>query len=121
MIRQYGLQPNGKTSNRVKLLDPLGYLEFLDLMQQSRFVLTDSGGIQEETTYLGIPCLTLRKNTERPVTVEVGTNQICGLNEDLILQRSEEIFMGKGKSGKIPELWDGKTAERIAEILVNNM
>ncbi|MBI3006516.1 MAG: UDP-N-acetylglucosamine 2-epimerase (non-hydrolyzing) [Ignavibacteriales bacterium] len=117
MIQQYGLEMNGKVSKRVRLLDPLGYLEFLDLMQQSRLVLTDSGGIQEETTFLGIPCLTLRENTERPVTVEVGTNEICGLDENLIVRRSKEILNGNSNTGRIPELWDGHTAVRIAEIL----
>ncbi|HLF19235.1 MAG TPA: UDP-N-acetylglucosamine 2-epimerase, partial [Bacteroidota bacterium] len=117
MIQEHGVETNKKMSGNMKLLDPLGYLEFLDLMQQAQLVLTDSGGIQEETTYLGIPCLTLRKNTERPVTVEVGTNQLCDLDEDFIVQRSKEIMNGNGKTGRIPELWDGKTAERIANIL----
>jgi len=121
MIQQCGLAEKTGSIEHVQLLDPLGYLEFLDLMQQAQLVLTDSGGIQEETTYLGIPCLTLRKNTERPITVEVGTNLVCGLNEDLIVLRSKETLNGNCKAGKIPELWDGRTAVRIADILSTHL
>ncbi len=117
MIQQHGLEKNKKAAGNVKLLDPLGYLEFIDLMQVAQFVLTDSGGIQEETTYLGVPCLTLRKTTERPITVEVGTNELCGQDANLVVQRGREILNGNIKRGKIPDLWDGRTADRIAEIL----
>ncbi|MBI3579818.1 MAG: UDP-N-acetylglucosamine 2-epimerase, partial [Ignavibacteriales bacterium] len=101
----------------LKLVDPVGYFDFLNLMEHSQLVLTDSGGIQEETTYLGIPCLTVRENTERPITVEIGTNQLCGLDVDRIIRASFEVFDGKTKHGSIPEFWDGNTAERIAAIL----
>lgn len=117
MIEEYGLDRQGKSIANLRLLDPLGYLEFLNLMEHAGLVITDSGGIQEETTFLGIPCLTLRENTERPVTVEVGTNELCALDPLRVVERSRAILQGKAKRGRIPELWDGKTAERITEIL----
>jgi UDP-N-acetylglucosamine 2-epimerase (non-hydrolysing) len=98
-------------------LDPLGYLDFLCLMQHSRFVLTDSGGIQEETTVVGVPCLTLRENTERPATVEYGTNQIVGLNPDRILAAARSILQGAKHAYRCPPLWDGKAAVRIVNII----
>jgi len=117
MIEEHGLDRQGKSIANLRLLDPLGYLEFLNLMEHAGLVITDSGGIQEETTFLGIPCLTLRENTERPVTVEVGTNELCALDPLRVVERSRAILQGKAKRGRIPELWDGKTAERITEIL----
>ena len=104
--------------NSITLLNPLPYLEFLNLMTNSKLVYTDSGGIQEETTILGIPCLTLRENTERPVTITEGTNTIVGNNREKILNESHKILAGKGKKGRIPKLWDGKAAERIVNILL---
>ncbi|HZX26287.1 MAG TPA: UDP-N-acetylglucosamine 2-epimerase (non-hydrolyzing) [Telluria sp.] len=95
-------------------LPPLGYLEMLGLMKDARLVLTDSGGIQEETTALGVPCLTLRDSTERPVTVEAGTNTVVGRERTAILAAADGILLHGGKSGRIPPLWDGKAAERIA-------
>ena len=89
----------------------------MNLMHNSKLCLTDSGGIQEETTYLGIPCITMRENTERPITVDIGTNVIVGSDTNLIVTEVEKILQGKQKIGKIPELWDGKAAERIVEIL----
>ncbi len=121
MIEEYGLDGHGKSIGNLQLLDPLGYLEFLSLMELAGLVITDSGGIQEETTYLGVPCLTLRNNTERPITVEIGTNELCGLEEGRVVSRGREILQGKTKQGKIPELWDGKTAERITEILAQSV
>jgi len=100
-----------------RLIYPLGYLDFINLMSNSKFVMTDSGGIQEETTVLGIPCLTLRDNTERPVTVTDGTNIVTFLDEKNILSNVDDILNGKFKTGKIPEKWDGKASERIAKIL----
>ncbi len=100
-----------------KLIDPLGYLDFLSLMKQANFVLTDSGGIQEETTVLGIPCLTLRNNTERPVTVELGTNVIVGMDTNKIVNESFIILSGQSKKGKIPTLWDGNAAQRIVNVV----
>jgi UDP-N-acetylglucosamine 2-epimerase (non-hydrolysing) len=101
----------------LKLIEPLGYLDFLALTDGARLVLTDSGGIQEETTALGVPCLTLRDNTERPVTVTVGTNQLVGTNPDRIAPAAREVLSGRTRRGAIPELWDGHAADRIADIL----
>ncbi len=97
--------------------NPLGYLDFIHLVANSKFVLTDSGGLQEETTVLGIPCLTLRENTERPVTVAEGTNVIVGNERAKIISESFKILGGKGKKGKLPRFWDGKASERIVKIL----
>jgi UDP-N-acetylglucosamine 2-epimerase (non-hydrolysing) len=99
---------------RVALLPPQGYLETLGLLANARLVLTDSGGIQEETTALAVPCLTMRQNTERPVTVEQGTNTLVGRNRDAILACVDEIMSTGGKRGTVPELWDGHAAQRIA-------
>ncbi len=99
---------------RVAVLPPQGYLEMLGLMGGATLVLTDSGGLQEETTALGVPCLTLRENTERPITVEQGTNTMVGLDREAILRGVAEILAGQGKRGRVPEYWDGHTAERIA-------
>ena len=99
---------------RVAVLPPQGYLEMLGLMAGATLVLTDSGGLQEETTALGVPCLTLRENTERPITVDQGTNTLVGVDRQAILDGVAEILAGRGKSGRVPEYWDGHTAERIA-------
>lgn len=101
--------------------DPLGYLEFNSLVRRSRLVLTDSGGIQEETTYMGVPCVTLRNNTERPITVEIGTNYLVGDNTENAFEKCVEILDGNFKKGEIPELWDGKAAERIVDILLDRL
>jgi UDP-N-acetylglucosamine 2-epimerase (non-hydrolysing) len=101
----------------ILLIDPLGYLDFLSLVYRSKFVITDSGGIQEETTYLGIPCLTLRSNTERPITVSEGTSTLIGDNYQLLEKKIDEIVAGNYKQGKIPKNWDGQAAERIAKII----
>ena len=101
------------------MIDPQGYIDFLKLTANAKLVLTDSGGIQEETTFLGVQCLTVRENTERPVTIETGTNQLCGTNLDLVNLKVDEILEGKTKQGAIPYLWDGKTADRIVNILIN--
>ncbi len=98
-------------------LPPLGYLEMLGLMKDARVVLTDSGGIQEETTALGVPCITLRDNTERPITVEEGTNTIAGQDSAKILEIFDEIMRGGGKAGRIPEYWDGQASIRIASAI----
>jgi UDP-N-acetylglucosamine 2-epimerase (non-hydrolysing) len=104
-------------SPRILSLDPLGYLEMLGLMANARLVLTDSGGVQEETTALGIPCLTARDNTERPITVEQGTNTIVGSDPRRIEAAVADILAGGGKAGRIPEYWDGNTAQRIKAVL----
>ncbi len=98
-------------------LAPLGYLDFLQLMTGARLLLTDSGGVQEETTALGIPCLTLRRNTERPVTVEVGTNLLVGQDPERLRQAAMEILEGRNRRGALPPGWDGRAAERIADTL----
>lgn len=102
---------------RVLLMPPQGYLELLGLMSEARLVLTDSGGIQEETTALGVPCITLRENTERPITVEQGTNTVVGTDPAAIRTAFDEVMASGGKAGRVPELWDGKAAQRIVHIL----
>lgn len=98
---------------------PLGYLDFIHLMSQARIVFTDSGGIQEETTILQVPCLTLRENTERPITIEQGTNRLAGVDPENILRLAEEILASSPSVGRIPELWDGKASGRIIDILLS--
>src|SRR6185436_63536 len=100
------------------LTEPLGYLEFMALVSRARFVMTDSGGIQEETTYLGIPCVTLRDNTERPSTVEEGTNVLVGTDSSKIMNAVSRILETKAASHRIPDLWDGNAAVRILDTLV---
>ena len=99
---------------RMVMLPPQGYLEMLGLVSQATLVLTDSGGLQEETTALGVPCLTLRESTERPITIEQGTNTLVGKDRASILQCVADILQGRGKRGRVPELWDGHAAQRIA-------
>jgi len=107
-----------KNSPNIVLTEPVGYFDFISLMSKSKFVMTDSGGLQEETTALGIPCITLRENTERPITVSEGTNTIVGTDKDLIISTSNEILNHGGKKGKIPDLWDGESAKRIADVIL---
>jgi UDP-N-acetylglucosamine 2-epimerase (non-hydrolysing) len=101
------------------VVDPLGYLDFMRLLSGARLVLTDSGGIQEETTVLGIPCLTLRNNTERPITVERGTNTLVGLDPERILATARRVLSEPPRDGRIPDLWDGRAAARILDILAS--
>jgi UDP-N-acetylglucosamine 2-epimerase (non-hydrolysing) len=101
------------------LLDPQPYIEFLSLQARATVVITDSGGIQEETTYLGVPCLTLRNNTERPVTVTLGTNILIGEDTDRLASELDHILDGKAKQGTVPLLWDGHAGDRVADILQN--
>jgi UDP-N-acetylglucosamine 2-epimerase (non-hydrolysing) len=117
-VERFGLSPlvSGET---IAVLPPQGYLEMLGLMSNATIVLTDSGGMQEETTALGIPCLTLRENTERPITIEQGTNTLVGRDRGAIERAFAEIMSGKGKRGRVPELWDGHAAERIASHLAD--
>jgi UDP-N-acetylglucosamine 2-epimerase (non-hydrolysing) len=107
----------GITMPKLYLLDPLPYIEFLSLQMRATVVITDSGGIQEETTYLGVPCLTLRKNTERPVTVTLGTNVLVGEDTDRLTTELSKILGGNAKKGIVPPLWDGHASDRIAELL----
>jgi len=102
---------------RLYLIDPVGYLEFLALQKAATVVITDSGGIQEETTFLGVPCLTVRENTERPVTVSQGTNTLVGKDMTLLKKEVYRILDGDGKEGTVPPLWDGKSGERIATMV----
>lgn len=99
------------------LIEPVGYLQFLGLEQRAAVVITDSGGIQEETTFLNVPCLTLRENAERPVTINMGTNILIGLDYDRLEQEVDLVLAGKSKKGEIPQLWDGKASERIADVM----
>jgi UDP-N-acetylglucosamine 2-epimerase (non-hydrolysing) len=108
----------GVNHPRLIMIEPLGYLEFNFLVEKSRAVITDSGGITEETTVMGIPCMTLRNNTERPETITLGTNELLGTNPKSIAPAMNKLFAGEWKRGKIPPLWDGKTSERIVEKLV---
>jgi UDP-N-acetylglucosamine 2-epimerase (non-hydrolysing) len=107
----------GASDERLRLLDPMGYLEFLSLLSTAAGALTDSGGIQEETTFLGIPCFTLRANTERPITIELGTNTLLGLAPERIAEVPAMIEAARVREAKVPPLWDGKAAERIADVL----
>lgn len=113
------LASTGVSFANLHLLEPLPYIEFLALQRRAMVVITDSGGIQEETTYLGVPCLTLRSNTERPVTVDLGTNVLVGQNVDMLQSELAKILDGKAKVGAIPQLWDGHAGDRIADILCN--
>ena len=105
----------------LRLMDPAGYLEFLKLTACARLVLTDSGGIQEETTILKVPCLTLREATERPITVEVGSNRVVGTDPESILSGYRAIMNGEGRQAGIPLLWDGHAAERIVKIMAEQL
>ncbi|MBF0468396.1 MAG: UDP-N-acetylglucosamine 2-epimerase (non-hydrolyzing) [Desulfamplus sp.] len=112
-IKEYGLSSILERAEKLLLTEPLGYKDFMNLVMNSKLLLTDSGGIQEETTYLGIPCLTLRPNTERPVTVTQGTNRLCTLTD--IPSMIQTIASGDFPEGSIPDLWDGRTARRVAD------
>ena len=118
---RFSLMDRLTTIPNVRLLEPQGYLEFLNLMEHAAIVITDSGGIQEETTYLQVPCLTFRDNTERPVTVDLGTNQLMAdMNPETVRQKVTEILTGRFKPGIIPPLWDGQAAGRIVDVLQTN-
>ena len=104
---------------RLQFVDPLGYLDFLALQRDATVVITDSGGVQEETTYLGVPCLTVRENTERPVTVTLGTNTLVGHDLDRLRKETQSILCGEIRQSHIPPLWDGKASERIADVIAS--
>ena len=108
-----------ETLNRAKLAEPLGYLDFLKLLAEARLVMTDSGGIQEETTMLNVPCLTLRTSTERPATVEAGLNRLVGLDPQRIWRAAEETLASPPRAARPPEKWDGRAAQRIVDVLLH--
>lgn len=116
-IDEFGLGDVVRVMENLILIAPVGYLDFLNLLVHATLVLTDSGGLQEETTVLGIPCLTLRHNTERPITITIGTNTLVGTDPDRIVREARRVFAGKIRSGSIPTLWDGRAAERVVEVL----
>ncbi len=120
-LEQFNLKAKVDAMHNLVITQPLSYFDFLALMMHAKAVITDSGGIQEETTYLGIPCITTRNNTERPSTIDLGTNILVGLDKNKLVTESFNILDGKIKAGSIPPLWDGKTAERIVEILINSI
>jgi UDP-N-acetylglucosamine 2-epimerase (non-hydrolysing) len=113
------LEKAGIQMKHIHLVEPLGYLEFNYLVKHAKGVLTDSGGITEETTVMNVPCITLRNNTERPETIDIGTNELIGTDPKKIKPALEKLLAGNWKQGQIPEKWDGKAAERIVEILLN--
>ena len=111
----------GLSEGAVRTIEPVGYMDMLWAVKGARMVLTDSGGLQEETTVLGVPCITIRENTERPSTIEIGTNYLAGTDPDRILLLANEILEGRAKKGKIPPFWDGKAAERIVDIILKEV
>jgi UDP-N-acetylglucosamine 2-epimerase (non-hydrolysing) len=115
-IEEFGLMNRINQSENIILTEPLGYFDFGKLVYDANFVMTDSGGIQEETTVYQIPCITIRDNTERPVTIWQGTNELAGSDKEKIVDFANQILDGNWKKGTIPELWDGKTAERIVRV-----
>lgn len=120
-IASLGEKGNIQPMENLHLIEPVGYLEFIALQRESRLILTDSGGIQEESTVLGIPCLTLRENTERPITISEGTNQLVDPTKEAILSAATPLLDGEKIKGQTPEKWDGKTAERIVKVLLEIM
>jgi UDP-N-acetylglucosamine 2-epimerase (non-hydrolysing) len=118
-LKEFGLDKN--LPKELIMTEPLGYIQFLSLMRYAELVITDSGGIQEETTYMNVQCITVRKNTERPVTIDVGTNHLVGTDLEKVEKVAMDILSGTTKPGRIPEMWDGKAAKRIAEILMAHM
>jgi len=106
---------------RMRLLDPQPYLAFLALQQKARFIITDSGGMQEESSYLGVPCLTVRENTERPITVTLGTNVLIGRDLSKVKSEAEKILSARPKAAATIPLWDGRAAERVAAVIVNTL
>jgi UDP-N-acetylglucosamine 2-epimerase (non-hydrolysing) len=116
-LKKNGLLERLTAMESMKLVEPLGYLDFMRLTSEAAVVLTDSGGIQEETTVMGVPCLTLRDNTERPVTIEQGTNQLVGTSPQRVIQAYEQV-RGHKRQARVPELWDGQAGERIADVIL---
>jgi UDP-N-acetylglucosamine 2-epimerase (non-hydrolysing) len=113
-MKEFGL------TTKMRMIEPVGYLDALCLLANATLALTDSGGVQEETTVLGVPCLTLRKNTERPVTITEGTNTLVGTSKEKIIAEARKILAGRGKQGRVPKFWDGKAAQRIVQCLLEH-
>ncbi len=120
MIKKHNFLKKIELLSNLIMVKPLGYIDFIKLTKDSKFVLTDSGGIQEETTFLKVPCLTMRDNTERPVTVKKGTNYLVGRNKSRVARHVDYILNNSYKRSQIPKLWDGKTAKRIVRIIINS-
>ncbi|MCX7907913.1 MAG: UDP-N-acetylglucosamine 2-epimerase (non-hydrolyzing) [Ignavibacteria bacterium] len=120
-IENFGLDEKLRSISNLIITEPLGYMDFVKLMKHSKFVITDSGGIQEETTYLGIPCITMRTTTERPITCEIGTNILVPPSKEKLTNAVQNVLdnSSRWKEKKIPPLWDGKTSERIVDIILN--
>lgn len=110
----------GLNGDEFTMTEPVGYLDMLYAVRNATLGLTDSGGLQEETTVLGVPCITIRENTERPVTVEIGTNYLAGVRPEVIIDSADEILSGYAKKGVVPPLWDGKAAGRFVKTLLPN-
>jgi UDP-N-acetylglucosamine 2-epimerase (non-hydrolysing) len=121
MMKKFGLYGKFERITNLKMIDPASYSDFIKLLTGAKFVMTDSGGVQEEATFLQIPCLTLRSSFERLETISIGTNTLCALNNELILRKVKEIYSGKYKKGKIPRLMNGKAAERTVNILLRSV
>lgn len=119
MMEEYGFSTS--LNDKVLLIEPFGYNDFTNLAKNAELVLTDSGGIQEETTFLGVQCITLRKSTERPITVEIGTNHLVGDDPVEAERVAVAIINGNIKQGQIPEKWDGKTAHRIVDTIISKI
>jgi UDP-N-acetylglucosamine 2-epimerase (non-hydrolysing) len=117
-MKEFGFWDEISRWKNVRLTEPLGYLDSLCLLASATLVLTDSGGVQEETTVLGVPCLTIRENTERPVTITEGTNTLVGTSHTRIVSEARKILDGEGKRGRVPKYWDGRAAERIVQCLL---
>ncbi len=117
------LHTNGVCRNgtRIRLIEPLGYLEFLTLQRDAALVITDSGGVQEETAFLGVPCITVRENIERPITVELGTNVLAGRNLPTIRKLAETVLAARWKQGHRPPMWDGHAAQRATSAIAKRM
>ncbi|WP_204343882.1 non-hydrolyzing UDP-N-acetylglucosamine 2-epimerase [Psychroserpens algicola] len=120
-IKSHGLEDAFKAVDHLTIAAPMDYFSFQNLIHNSAMVLTDSGGIQEETTYKQIPCLTLRPNTERPSTIDIGSNTLLNFDQDKILDRVQQIISGQYKQGQIPQLWDGKATQRVLEVISKHL
>jgi len=120
-IKEFKLTDRIQEMKNLKVKEPISYPRFVKAVMDSKFVMTDSGGIQEESTFLGVPCLTLREETERPSTVEIGTNSVIGTDKNKVMKEFEKIMKGTYKKGGVPELWDGRTSQRILKIIVESL